>query len=183
MTNSSATGGVLLPDGTVTPVYDDDLDAMLQGYVVALTGLDGQLVRPRWQSVVPKQPEPEVNWCSLSAQTITPDASPFIENDSDLTSKYQRHEVLEVLCSFYGPNARSICAQFRDGLSIPQNNEYLTAFKASFINASQMKPAPELVNQTWIKRQDMTFRIKRQVVRSYPIQSFTTAPSITSTDG
>ncbi len=183
MTNTSATGGVLLPDDAITPKYGNELEDVLQSYVVALTGLPGAMVRPRVQPTAPKQPEPSVDWCAVGVPAIKETANPVIRQLAADSSRYEIHETIEVLCSFYGPNSQSIAAQFRDGLFIRQNNQFLAALMAAFLSADRIISAPELVNQFWVKRYDITVRFRRQVVRQYPIQSFLTAPSVTQTGG
>ena len=80
--NTSATGDVLSPVLDTPPEYDDDLDALFQPIVAQITGLDGSLVRPRWQPTVGKVPTPNpgTDWCAIGVTTITPDANPYIEH-------------------------------------------------------------------------------------------------------
>ena len=77
-TNTSATGGYLTAAPPL-PLDDQALDEVFQALGVAITGLDGTLVRPRWQVVVPKQPAPAVNWCAVSVMTVQPDDGPYLE--------------------------------------------------------------------------------------------------------
>src|SRR5574340_383319 len=81
MANTSATGGYLSPDASALPLEGDALDALLQGMVVGITGLPGAMVRPRWQSVVPKQPEPTVDWCAIGITTSDRTDYPVEEHD------------------------------------------------------------------------------------------------------
>lgn len=176
MTNTSATGGYLGPAVTTPPTEDGDLDAQLQAMVVGITGLDGTLVRPRWQPTDPKQPERTVNWCSIGEQSSTPDDGPYIHHNSgtgidDLTAndEVQRHEIIEVLASFYGPNCYSYACLLRDGLSVGQNRETLTAQGIGLVSVGKCLSLPEILNQGWIRRVDLPITLRRINARNYPI--------------
>jgi len=169
LANSSSTGGVLTPS-LPYPLDDDALDALLEGVVAQITTLPNTLVFPRWQPTPPKQPAANVNWCAFGIMLSTPDEGPAIGYDPvNDCGTYQRHEQLDVLASFYGPNAKQYAALLRDGLAIPQNCEQLTANDIAFNGCGPIRPAPELVNQQWIKRQDMGITLHREVNRTYAI--------------
>jgi len=51
--------------------------------------------------------------------------SPAFTNQTEESDQLWRHEVIETLVSFYGPQSQSIANLFRDGLKIEQNNETL----------------------------------------------------------
>ena len=167
--NDSSTGGFLTPGSTPAPVEGMDLDAVLQQMIVGLTGIAGNLVRPRWQPVVPKQPEASVNWCAVGIVDIVPDNSPFVQHQADGSDQMRRDEIVAVLVSFYGPAAMSLAAQFRDGLYIAQNTEFLTAHGLGLIETSAITALPDLVNQVWIRRYDLRVRMYRVIRRSYPV--------------
>ena len=169
---------VAVPDA---PAEDAALDAVLQAMVVGITGLDGSLVRPRWQPTLPQQPEPTVNWCAIGVLSATPDFSPWITHVSgpnvtdpsaDLSVRY---ETLDVLATFYGPNAKSYAGVLRDGLGIPQNNEPLNAADIYLIETMPQRRAPELVNQQWINRWDLMIRFTRQIQRVYAVPNIVLA--------
>jgi hypothetical protein len=166
--NDSSTGGYLQPTGTPPP-EDAVLDAIFQQMIVGLTGLPGNMVRPRWQPTVPKQPEPNVNWCAVGMMDIEPDANPYEQQNADGSYSFIRHEILPVLCSFYGPTAMSYAAQARDGIYVSQNNAMLDQHEMGLVEASRITPAPALINQQWVRRFDLTIRIRRRVVRTYQI--------------
>src|SRR5438477_12482433 len=133
MANDSSTGGYLVPT-SAPPLEDDALDEFLQGAVVGMTGLAGTLVRPRWQNPVPKLREATVDWCAIGIISETPEFSSYTahyrgepSNPNDPTGQgfdlQIRHETLEVMVSFYGPNSRGNAKLFRDGISVGQNRE------------------------------------------------------------
>jgi hypothetical protein len=175
MPNTSSTGGVLAP-APPYPIDDDALDTLLQALVVQVTALDGSLVRPRWQPVPQKRPEASVNWCAIGVTNDAPDAGPsLIFDGSAEVMNLARHEDITALASFYGPLAKTYAAILRDGLSVPQNLEPLGAVAMSLIDTGPIVALNELVNQTWIKRRDMTLHLRRKVSRAYPVESLTSS--------
>lgn len=163
------------------PVEDDDLDDVLQAMVAGITGLSGDLVRPRWQTTVPKTPEPDVDWCSIGVMTSNPDTYAYIEHlsGSSITDQSgdlsKRHEEIEVLASFYGPHAKSNLGVLRDGLGIEQNGYAIKASGLNFVSIDRGRRAPEFINQQWINRWDSVLVFRRMVARSYPVNNILTA--------
>jgi hypothetical protein len=176
MPNDSSTGGVLLPSSPA-PQSDADLDAIIQSMVVSLTGLQGSLVRPRWQPVTPKMPEVNVNWCAIGVTGILPDANSAIIHNSDGlgSDTLYRHELISVLASFYGPAAQHYASQCRDGLWLPQNNSMLRQYNMGFIDAGPIRVVPELINHQWRRRYDFSITLRRQVVRTYSVLNLDSA--------
>lgn len=173
----SSTGGYLSPAVVSPPLEDAALDAVFQQMIVGITGLPGSMVRPRWQPTVPKQPEAMVNWCALGVSDQTPDAGPAITHNPAGTGSdtYVRHQEIEVLASFYGPNAKQYAQQLVDGLGIPQNLEQLKANDMQSVGEGQIRPAPELVNQQWIRRYDVALNFRRKITRAYSVLSILSA--------
>lgn len=175
--NTSATGGPLAPTGA--PLSDDALDDALQALVAAVTGLDGTLVRPRFQIVPPRQPEPEIDWCAIGVMTEEGDANPAIAHDptggpgGQGQDTFARHEQLEVLASFYGPNGAGLAKRLRDGLMIPQNMENVLL---KFVNSGTIRKAPEQVNQRWVTRHDMVLKFRQKTERTYQVENFVETP-------
>ncbi|EPX7387252.1 phage neck terminator protein, partial [Escherichia coli] len=89
-----------------------------------------------------------------------------------------RHETIECMASFYGPAGMVYASRFRDGISVPQNNAALNALGLSLGDYTGLTPFPELINQQWVRRYDMTVRLRRKVVREYGIKSLVDAPVI-----
>ena len=180
--NTSATGGPIVP-ATPYPVDDDALDTVLQLLIVGVTGLPATLVRPRWQPIPQKKPEANVNWCAIGVTSDTPDDGPSITYDPiNNNAIYTRHENIMALASFYGPFAKTNAGIARDGFAINQNLEPLLALAMSLIETGPIVALNELVNQTWIKRRDMTLHLRRKVTRTYPILSFASASGSTQSD-
>lgn len=170
MTNTSATGGYLSPGGPPTPA-DTGLEDILQRMVVGITSLPGEFVRPRWQNTQPKHPEPDVDWCAIGVATTKLDAAPAIVHDGDGegSDHYSRHQDLNVRATFYGPNAQAYAQILADGLSVPQNGEALKADGMVFVSAGDVTPAPDLLNQQWVRRYDLPIRLRRKIKRTYAV--------------
>ncbi len=170
MATTSATGGILTPSPP-PPADDSALDAIIQSLISNVTGL-GALVIPYPQPVPPKQPDFSVNWCAFTVRTAHPDDGPVIGFDSTaLVGTYLDHETIEVLATFYGPGSKGVAAQLRDGLRIPQNIEGLAAYSMKFVRTGPIRQVPELVNQQWRRRQDMSIVFRRAVSRTYQTTS------------
>lgn len=179
MANTSATGGYIQPASAATPVGDLELDLVVQALVAGVTGLPGDLVRTRWQPTQPRVPEASMDWCAVGVVlTDTERGTAYVAHDGtgqghdDLV----RHEQLDVLASFYGPNAARNAAMLRDGLQIPQNREALGADGLAFVDAGPLRTVPELVNQQWIRRVDLPITLRRAVRREYPVLNILSAP-------
>ena len=176
MANTSASGGYLTPAGTPTPA-DEALEDILQPMVVGITGLPGKMVRPRWQSGNPKQPEPNVDWCAFGVMHTKQDANPAIEHDGtgDGADQYQRHQDVTLLATFYGPNAQAYGQLLSDGMYVPQNSEALKALNMVFVEAGDLIAAPDLLNQQWVRRYDLRIRLRRKIECTYPVLNILSA--------
>ncbi|RQT08948.1 phage neck terminator protein [Burkholderia contaminans] len=183
MTDSS-TGGYLAPAVDTPPDEDDALDDLVHDLIAGITALSPDLVRPRWQPIVAKQPEPSVNWCAFGIQTQTPDASPAIVHNgaNEGSDTYIRHQDLDVLCTFYGPQAKGYAQRLADGLSLPQNREQLQLLDMAFVSVSEIRAAPDLVNQQWVRRYDMSVKLRRKVTRTYAVLNLKSVQASTTTD-
>ncbi|RRA01908.1 phage neck terminator protein [Burkholderia cepacia] len=182
--NDSSTGGYLAPAVDTPPDEDDALDDLVHDLVAGITALAPDLVRPRWQPTVPKQPEPSVNWCAFGIQTQTPDASPAIVHNgaNEGSDTYIRHQDLDVLCTFYGQQAKGYAQRLADGLSLPQNREQLQLLDMAFVGVSEIRAAPDLVNQQWVRRYDMSVKLRRKVTRTYAVLNLKSVQASTTTD-
>lgn len=194
MTNTSATGGVLIPSVFVdaaAPLYDDNLIDFYQPFVSMITGLPGPMVRPRWQEVPPTLPPPTTDWAAVGISEIDGDTFAYIGHQSFSTGSppvavqrdvLQRQEELQMICSFYGPNCQNNSALLRDGLSINQNREWMQLSKQGLIEVGRMTPSPERINNLWYRRWDVVVYIRRAVIRTYPVLDLLSAQGSVSKD-
>lgn len=180
----SSTGGFLLPNASPAPLEDAALADFLQQLIVGLTGLDGSLVRPRWQPQAPNIPENTTTWASIGVHDRDADTFAYEAHDptGDGQDFVQRHEELEVLCSFYGPQADNMASLVRDGLSLEQNRTYLKTQGMGLIGCGNARAFPEKINNLWYYRVDMKVDIRRAVTRSYKILNLLSAEGVIVTD-
>lgn len=176
MANTSATGGYLAPEGAPTPT-DESLEDILQAMVAGITSIPGKYVRPRWQPGNPKQPEPGVDWCAIGVMSTRQDANSAIDHIGieDGHDKYQRHQEIVLLATFYGPNAQAHGQILSDGMYVPQNSEMLRSKDMAFVEAGELIAAPELVNQQWVRRYDLRIRMRRKITRTYQVLNILSA--------
>lgn len=179
MANDTSTAGFLtsaIPD-------DKALRDFFQVMIKGITGLDGTLVRPSWQPNPPKQPVNGTNWCAFGWKVVKADANAEIKtNLNGLAGILTRNEDLEVLATFYGSSAYGYAAILRDGLEIAQNRDTLRANGIAFKGEDGIVHNPELINDVWYDRQDLTLKFSREINRVYGILSFEDASGLIVTD-
>ncbi len=182
--NDSSTGGYLAPAVDVPPAEDDALDDLVHDLVAGITALAPDLVRPRWQPTVPKQPDPSVDWCAFGVQEQEPDAGPAIQHDGtgEGHDTYIRHQAIDVMCTFYGPHAKGYAQRLADGLAIPQNREQIQLQDMAFVGVGPIRAVPDLVNQQWVRRYDMTVTLRRKITRTYAVLNLLSVHATTTTD-
>lgn len=176
--NDSSTGGIISPETTLpAPHEDDSLDDDIQLLVSAISGLPGQYVRPRWQVNPPKEPAIDVNWCAIGITNQEPEDPPIIlhKSEGDGYDQMLRYEIITALASFYGPNAKNGAALLRDGLYVAQNRDELRAKSLWLLDVGSIVMAPDLVNLNWRHRADLQFRLKREIIRNYPVKNLVSA--------
>lgn len=183
-TNTSASGGYLIPKIAPAPLDDTALVRVIQQMVAGITGLPGNLVRPRWQAVPPAQPAASVNWCAVGITVVSADFDAHQRHDPRGGGQniMTRHEELDVLCSFYGPERFAHAALLRDGLSVSQNREALRTAGMVLGHVRGIVGAPALINQQWLTRADMPLTLRREVGRTYPVLSFIRLPAAVALD-
>lgn len=176
MSNTSATGGYLLPSSTPAPLEGQSLLRFLQQVIAAITGLDGTLVRPRWQPEPPNIPTAGTAWAAVGITSRSSDTYPYVGMNADgLSSTLQRHEQLDLLCSFYdlgsGGEADNYAALLRDGMAIAQNREALAAGSFKLIEVGDLLAVPSLLKDRWLYRVDLPLSLRRVVQRTYAVES------------
>lgn len=188
--NTSATGGYL-PEVARRPPDADTVQKALQQMVAAISTLPGELVRPRWQPMPPVQPDVTVTWASVGVQRVDADEYPYMKHVSDKAlqpgmppgySIMQRHATLTVVCTIYGPAAEDVAGMLRDGLYVAQNFEPVRSLGLKLRTVHDLARNPELVNQQYINRVDLSLEFRMQLDRVYPIFDLDGA-DVTITDG
>ena len=171
---TSATGGYLVQTADTLP-GGLTLEQYLQEIFVGMTGMPGTQVRPKWQKNAPTMnATPEENFMTFGVTEVRPDANSYqetkvIEGEPGSITHMQRHEELNILCSFYGTSARTNAALLRDGFEISQNRDALRAGKMGFKEVSFITNVNELKGQVWFQRADMNIVLRRQVDKSFSV--------------
>lgn len=179
MSNTSASAGYLIPSGV--PAEDDALVDIITAAIVGITGLDGTLVRPKWQTKSPQQPTISVNWCAVGiTQDDAEPGDPYIEHDPNGAAglgqdTLSRTEKFRALVSFYGPNAGGYAKLLRDGLGVPQNLETLQQNAINFISAGTIQTVPESINLEWCMRKDLQVTFARRKTLTYAVETIASA--------
>lgn len=184
MSNTSATGGPLLPSG-IAPLYGAALEDFFQGILVNLTGLTASLVRPQWQSNPPTQPAPSVDWLAFGVTTQDETDYPAIVHSSagQGSDTMIYYEQVKVPVSLYGPNCAANIALLRANLYVPQNREPLQLQGMALVDMGNPVRLAEQVNNQWIDRYDATIRFTRELNRSYAVLNLESAAGTVGADG
>jgi hypothetical protein len=104
--------------------------------------------------------------------TSTPDTfAAGWESEDGNTVTQVRHETLEILCSFYGPNAGANEQRLRQGLGIEQNRVGLAAADIAVVSVTGPVIAPALIKEVWVKRVDCTLNLSRSLNTTYEVRS------------
>jgi hypothetical protein len=178
--NTSATGGYLTGNIAALPA-GLTIERFLHGVIMGITGLTAANVRPRWQENPPKQPDINTNWCGFGITIHEGDANAYFLQDDD-SANLKRHEKIELLCSFYGSAASTNAQALRDGLQLSQNREQLFLAGLGYSSAESIQHVPELVNERWVNRSDITIYFMREIIRTYAILPLLDADGTIETD-
>jgi len=178
MSNDSSTGGVLQPAGSPAPLEGLALFIFLQNLFVAICGLPGTAFFIDWQLEPANMPAVGTDWAAFGIMNRSNKKFAFIQHYPAVGAtpgydQFQTHEEMEILVSFFGPDADTYAALLRDGLYIPQNREPLTLAGMGLIDTGDVRTVPSLTKAQWLYRVDLPVRIRRAIVRNYPILDLT----------
>ncbi len=178
MATSSATGGYLQPSTSVD--YDNDLDDIFHGVIHGITQLDKKLIRPRWQTEPPNQPDFTVNWAAFGVMTLDGDRFSYSRhvpaaNGGIGATDVERDEKLKLLISFYGPSCSAYQSRWSMGLQLSQNRDALTAEGIKLVEVQEAVMLPALFKEKWVKRVDSAAIFRRRIARTYAIENVESA--------
>lgn len=174
--SDSTQAGYLAPLSIDNWQNDGDLDAIIQAWIRDLTGLPGDVVRPRWQPTPPPQPPQDVNWLSLGCLNQALSDYHYIEQIDDNTAVLHRHETMEYLLTFYGPNASGLAIGLRDRAMVTQNRDFLNQHGIAIMHIGNANNTPLLANEMYRGRCDLPIHFRRQINTTFPIRSLLSAP-------
>ena len=182
MPNDSTTGGYLQPTGG-NALDDQALDRTFHDLIMNLTGLDATLIFPRWQETPPNMPSNGTSWIAQGVTDRRDDVVAWEGNDS-ATGLYtvSRNQELDNLISFYGPNASTVEAIFRDNLSVAQNRDVINALGINLVRVGDPRNMSLKINERWQKRIDVTVTFRRLIWRTYPVDTILSVPFTVETD-
>lgn len=192
MANDSSTGGPLAPNPPPqpTPLSGAQLYEFIQGWLVPLIGLPGNLVRVYDQAEPASAPDAGQAWAAVRVNIGSYDTFPFVGHDVTPGLEADtliRHEQLNVLASFYDLGslglAQDYCLTLRDALAIGQNLEPLILNGMALVGCDDIVTVPTLTQQRWMYRVDLPFRMRRQIKRTYPVLDLESAKITVLTDG
>lgn len=170
MSNDSTARGYLSLVGD-SPAYDEALEREISRWIRGVSGLDVSLVYPRWTDPQTSIPENGVTWCGFGITTIPGCPTPANVQMSEEQSEQWSWEKVTVICCFYGPNGGNTAATFRAGLYVDQNNVELNRAGLSLNDVGTIYNLPELINNQWVRRYDLTVTLSRKTTRTYNIKS------------
>jgi hypothetical protein len=175
----SSVAGYLQPIPSPTPPISppspgngDDFENYLQQFVAGISGLDGTLVRPRWQPEPPNIPSFDTTWVAVGItrrQPIGPYAAVIHNGAGNGQDLMQRHEDIVLEASFYGPNADQYASNLHSGLMIWQNKASLRLAGLAFTEITESIRVPELIKQQWVDRVDKIIYLRRIIQNVYPV--------------
>lgn len=174
MSNDSTTAGYLTPTGP-PPLYDEELEREISRWIRAVSGLPAKMVFPRMTDPQTQIPQNGTTWCGFSISDFNQDAYPALIAGGESSQQWD-HESLNILCCFYGPAGQQTATRFRAGIFISQNNDELKRLGLTLWQCGKMYNVPELINNQWVRRYDITVILRRKVIREYGIKSLTSAP-------
>ena len=181
------------------PLAGQSLDDFLQQFVAGITGIPGNLVRPRWQPEPPNAPpithtatpgNTPVVPCWAAVGVVRSSPLGFPANTEIATgaaasngfSQQSDQEEFDLLCSFYGRLADNFAVALRAGLMVAQNRECLQLANIGLINTSGRTRVPTLTQGQWWMRVDITATFQREVRSFYPVLYYLSAPFRITTD-
>ena len=165
----SSSPGYLAP--SAEPLDGAALDKVFHDFIVGLTGIEGDLARPRWQPEPAQQPAFGKDWVAFGIVRRLPDMHSYSEEipGADGASEVSYDELLYVLHSFYGPNSSALSARFKAGCEVAQNRATIRGQGVLFREVQEPVILPALLKEKWVKRIDVTAVFARRAVRTYPI--------------
>lgn len=171
--NTSATGGYLTPNASPAPLEGQALLNFIHDWMCGICGLPGNMMRPRWQPEPPNIPQDGTDWAAFG---ITGKASDTFAAELHFGTglgynEVRRHEVISVIVSFYGPNADNYCHTLREGMQVAQNREVLGLNNFGLVASGDVVTMPEMIKDKWLYRVDLTFQLRRQIVRDYGVEN------------
>lgn len=175
MSNDSTMAGYLTPIGD-SPAYDQALEREISRWIQGVTGLTADKVVPRWTDPPTEAFQNDVTCCAFGITSLAQTLDPANVQISDGQSVQWAWEQMTVICCFYGPLAADIATTFLTGIVIEQNQTELGRCGLSLLNAGTVYHQPELINDHWVRRYDLTVTLSRKTTRTYNVKALKETP-------
>lgn len=188
--------GYTTPSATNQELNDQLFRLFLQPMIVGITGMQAQLVRPRWQPEPPNQPDFSVDWAAVGAvgqrtrdtfAAVLHCTDPGSIVPANVTGNGKayviRNEILEILCSFYGPNCDANSEVLAMGLMLEQNRYVMQLNGFALVEVGDSLVVPALTKDRWLTKMDLSFRMRRQQKYTYSSPNLLAAQGAVGTDG
>ena len=182
---NSASGGYLVPVSPL-PIDDEELGRRLSNLVSGVTGIPGNLVRPRWQKNPAPIPSESTNWAAVGVVSYpSMKGTPRLEHhpEQEGYSVARDDGSVHVLASFYGPNCSALARLCRTGLWVNQNWEQLAPLGLTLADVGDATVTAELVNETWLRRADLPIFLAQTIERTYAILNVLSADGVIHASG
>lgn len=182
MSNTSATGGYI-PEG-IGVASHSRLEDIVHDMLAGLTGFSNTLVRPAFQFDALKAPLPTENWCAFDLRNQTATNEPEIRHvpDGDGHDEVLDQMDYEAFCFFYGPHADDYAGMVRRALHIEQNRWAMRQAGIAVCSIGNPTQVPELVNNKWQRRVDLSIYITYEAVGTYDVLNLLRASGPIMTD-
>lgn len=181
-----AGAGYLTPTSTNNELNDEYLRRFLQTVVAGITGMPGNLVRPRWQPDPPNEPDFDKDWAAIGVINRERDVFSAVLHTTDGLGNGMdsvvRNQILDILSSFYGPNSEANSELFAMGLSLEQNREAIRLNGFGLVSVEETLVVPALLKERWLMGMDIRFRLRRQQIYGYSIPNLNSAQGSIVTD-
>jgi hypothetical protein len=163
-----------LQGSTLTP-YGDALEDLFAHVIQGITGLPGNLVRPKNQVTPATLPAFDVNWASFNVFVEPTLWNAYKTMQNDLSYTVEGTETLRVTATFYGPGYQDLERSWRDGIQLAQNRDELTSWGIAFIEFADPVVLPLLLKERWVKHVDLRGTFQRWAVREYKVHTLLSA--------
>lgn len=182
MSNDSTEPGYLTPVGDA-PEYDQELERQISRWIRGVTGLNTSLLFSRWTNPQSTIPTNGATWVAFGITTNPLPDTPANIQVSEESSEQWTWEQVTVLCCFYGPQGSGMASLFRAGITVEQNQDTLRqAAGLSLLEMGKIYNLPELINNQWVRRYDLTVTLSRKNTRTYNVKSIL-VPNVEITTG
>lgn len=151
--------------------------------MAGVTGLPGNLVRPRWQRDPAPIPGPDVNWAAvgvISYPSLKGIPNVWHVSDGDGHDEVGDGGDVETLATFYGPSCSAYARLCRAGLWVTQNWEQLGPLGISLRDVGDVTIVPEKINETWYRRADLSIVLTQASSRDYDVLNVLSANGVIS---